>query len=341
MFSSCAQRRSFSQVDDDMDIDCAHLHCDKNTLQKTLARYGAAIIPNVLDTHACSGLQQEVWRFFETITADLPEPLLRNNPNTWKKAIQALQPLHGMLFQWYGVGQAKYAWDVRTHPEVVDVFAKLWDCTAEDLLVSFDGVGFQPAPETTGIGWHRNDWLHVDQSYTWQSFCSAQAWVTALDVRPGDATLTFLEGSHLLSKDFAAAFPEIAKCTDNWHKFSDKELLFYGDCIQRNIVCPAGSMVVWDSRTVHAGRCPSRGRETPNERCVVYVSYQPRAIASKTNLAKKIVAYETNRTTCHLASAPKLFPKGPRRYGNPEPPIRATSPAVLTPLGRRLAGYDS
>ncbi len=39
------------------------------------------------------------------------------------------------------------------NPKVVDVFAKIWDCKHEELLVSFDASSFHLPPEDTNRGY--------------------------------------------------------------------------------------------------------------------------------------------------------------------------------------------
>ena len=72
-------------------------------------------------------------------------------------------PLHGMLVQYWGVGQSQFVWDIRQNPKVAAVFAKLWDVEPEELLVSFDGLSCHLSPEVTNKGYFRdNMWMHFD-----------------------------------------------------------------------------------------------------------------------------------------------------------------------------------
>lgn len=43
--------------------------------------------------------------------------------------------LSGGLFHRYGVAHEQFAWDIRSEPAVIDVFASIWG--TEELLVSF------------------------------------------------------------------------------------------------------------------------------------------------------------------------------------------------------------
>ena len=49
----------------------------------------------------------------------------------------------------------------------------------------------------------------------------------------------------------------------------------------------AGSLVLWDSRTMHQGIQSVKDRETPKPRCVVYVCQKPRSGASDDDIKRR------------------------------------------------------
>jgi Phytanoyl-CoA dioxygenase (PhyH) len=315
-----------------------------------LARMGVGILPSLLDAEACKAMREGAAAMFRDL---IDEPM----PHVLYK----LYPIHGMLLQHWGVGQAQWVWDVRTHPAVAQAFADLWQCDPTELICSFDGLSYAPPHEITKRGYYRgNDWFHCDQRYTQPNARQPQAqrvnhqqavaeavecyqgWVTAHDVRPGDATLTYLEGSHLLHREFAATFPEaVEKSKSDWLKLDEKQLAWYKErCPVRTVVCPAGSLVLWDSRTIHAGKEALKDRAQPNERLVVYVCMTPREKATKAVLKKRIAAFEAQRMTTHWPHRCKLFPLSPRTYGGELPPVRKLPMPVLNELGRCLVGYE-
>lgn len=311
----------------------------KDHLLETIEKYGVAILPSVLDDDECSQLVSGLWDYFETLTGCWPTPLNRTRQETWKH-IYSLFPLHSMLFQHFSVGQSQACWDLRQNEKIIDIFAGLWKCKPEDLLVSFDGVSFSLPPEVTKRGWnHENTWYHTDQSFTRNNLECIQSWVTGLDVNEGDATLAFLEGSNRFHGEFAKHFQK--KDKSDWYKLEKIEEQFYVEkgCTPMKIRCPKGSMVFWDSRTIHCGAEPLKTRKTPNSRAIVYLCYTPRSRATNANLRKKIKAFEELRTTNHYPHKPKLFSWVPRTYGNDMPPINNVPPPILKPIGRRLVGY--
>lgn len=308
-------------------------------IRETIDKYGVAIVPSVLDENECNEMKEGMWNTLEQWTADWDMQINRDNPESWKQ-IKHLFPKHSMLIQQYGLGHADFIWRLRQNPKCVGLFADLWKCTPDDLLVSFDAASFHMPPEVTNIGWHRNTWFHVDQSPCRPQFECIQSWVTAFDVNDGDATLAILEGSNKYHEEFGKYFNITSK--DDWYKFDkEEEKQFYNErgCRPVCIKCPRGSMVFWDSRTAHCGVEAMKGRSAPNTRCVVYLCYMPRTGVTSAVLKKKMKAFEERRMTSHWANRVKLFPKMPYTYGAEIKKVRDLDLPFITPLGRRLAGY--
>lgn len=306
-----------------------------NDLKSTLDEFGVAIIPNVLSEQEINNQRSGVCDYLEHITQNFEVPFDRGDQETWKSMYEIL-PAHSMLMQHFGIGQSQYVWDIRQNPKVVDIFSKLWE--TQELLVSFDGASFHLPPEVTGRGWFRNLWLHSDQSYARNDFECVQSWVTAYDVDEGDGTLAILEGSHKHHKRFSQQFGITER--KDWYKLSSEEInayLEYG-CPLKYITCPAGSMVFWDSRTIHCGVEPVKGREKANFRNVVYICMTPKELCKLGALKRKITHFRNLRTTNHWPHKPIVFAKTPRTWGKALPNIKSIDPPKLTPLGEKLVG---
>jgi len=313
--------------------------CTKETLKDTLKQYGVAVIPGVLSEGESAGVVSGMWDFFEHITQGWEVPISRSDEATWR-GIYSLYPVHSMLFQHWGIGQAQVSWDVRQNPKIVDIFSHFWGCKNEELLVSFDGLSFNIPPESTNRGWNRNNtWYHSDQCFKRNGLECVQSWVTGLDVKDGDATLAFYEGSHQYHKELAQKF-EIESKVD-WYKLNKEEEQFYRDkgCEIKKIMCPKGSVVFWDSRTIHCGVEAARWRVGRNFRSVVYLCYHPRELATQAYLGKKRKAFTDLRTTNHWPARGRLFPKNPRTYGGEIPETTPVTAPTVTQLGQKLAGF--
>ena len=317
-----------------------YLASTKEDIDTMLENYGVAIVPNVLSETECKHLEDGMWTMLEQLTSPFDKPIKRDDATSWKSLVK-LYPMHSMLIQHWKVGHSQPVWDVRQNPNVIQTFANLWNVEPNQLLTSFDGISFHMAPEKINRGWFRNNWLHTDQSYTRPNKECIQGWVTARDVNDGDGTLTFLKGSHKLHANVAHKFDITDKA--DWMKLSPEITDYYVNemnCPQECIKCPKGSLVLWDSRTIHCGREPTRGRSQENTRCVVYVCMTPRQLATKAGLKKRIKAFEVGRMTTHWPHKPKLFGVYPRTYGGPLPEVNNIPIPSLTQAGRALVGYD-
>lgn len=328
----------------DMYADSERFRCTPQTLAATLEEHGVAILPALLDAAECRVLQEGVWHFFEHITSGWKTPFRHADPASWNQLFSLL-PSHAMLHQHWSIGHAQFAWDARQNPKVVGAFAALWQCEPEELIVSFDGSSYHLPPETTKRGWYKgNSWLHTDQRLSDSRFLCAQSWVTPLEVRPGDATLTFLHGSHKHHAEFAERFG-LKGLKKDWHMLETQaEHDFFFEekqCAQRCVACPAGSLVLWDSRTMHCGIEAMADREGgPNERMAIYVCMVPRRRADPKQMRKKQDAFQQLRTTSHWPERAKLFGKFPRTYGAHDlPNVTQIGPPKLTELGMKLAGF--
>jgi hypothetical protein len=302
-------------------------------LRELLERDGFLIIPSVLDDAECDAMVSGMWDYLEHITQKWERPIRREDETTWREFYK-LFPKHSMLLQHFEIGHAQFSWDVRQNPKIVEIFQTLWE---EDLLVSFDGASFHLPPEITGRGWHKNTWYHCDQSFARPDFECVQGYVTGVDVEEGDATLSLFKGSHKLH----SAFKEAHGITDkkDWYKLNAEEQMFYNDCEIVNIQCPKGSVVLWDSRTIHCGIEARKGRANPKLRIITYLCYMPRSMATPANLKKKKQAFTDRRTTSHYPCKVKLFSKLPYTYGAPIPTCEPLPEPNLTELGKRLAGF--
>jgi ectoine hydroxylase-related dioxygenase (phytanoyl-CoA dioxygenase family) len=312
--------------------------CNIDTLQETLDKYGVAIIPNILNSSECEKMVSGLWDYFEHITQKWENPINRENSLSWR-GIYDLFPMHSMLLQHFNVGHSQVVWDIRQNEKIITPFEKLWNCSKDELLVSFDGLSFSMPPEETNRGWFRNTWYHSDQSFSRNNFECIQSWVTALDIEPGDATLAFYERSHKYHGEFAKKFNITGK-TD-WYKLSQDEEQFYIEkgCLEKKISCPKGSMVFWDSRTIHCGTTVTKGRENPKHRAVIYLCYRPRKFSTSDKLIKKQKAFNELRMTTHWPCKVILFPKNPRTYGKPILETVQIPPPNLTNIGKKLAGF--
>lgn len=311
-------------------------------VKSKLAEFGVCVIPRLLDKEECALMERGAWQWLEEATQLLPIPVEKEAPDTWKSFFE-LVPSHAMLLQHWGIGHARWLWEVRSNRKVMEVFASLWNTSLDELITSFDGAAIHLPHEVTRRGFYRgNTWLHTDQSYAREGMECVQSWVTARKVRAGDATLAFIPGSHQLHGAFASRFGPLVVQSRDWFKLNEVQQRWYEDqtgSLPHFIKCPRGSMVLWDSRLIHSGSEAMRTRPVANIRTVAYVCMTPRRLASDKTLKKRVQAFEANRTSSHWPHKLHVFGKLPRTYGNPVPRVFVGRPHVPSSVERRLIGY--
>lgn len=290
---------------------------DLSNLWDVLQEHGVAILPGVLSPEECDDNLQHVHRFYENLTRKMKKPYNHEDPSTYK-TLGELHKLHSMLFQSYGVGQCQGSWNVRQNPKIFEAFKTLWQ--DEDLLTSMDGLSYQIAPERVpgnraDSGFFKNTWFHTDQSYSRNDLECIQGQVPLLDVAPGDATLMVLEGSHRFHKAFAERFG--SGNLSDWFLLESggkdrgegyKEFYKAMGCTERRISCPRGSLILWDSRTIHCGSEPLRNRPNSDHwRAVIYVCMTPRKFCTEDNMNSRIRAFQELQTTSHWPHRINIF----------------------------------
>ena len=310
-----------------------------------IAEKGVAVIPNILTPEEITQSRNEMWSMLSQLTENSDYHIKRDETNSWKH-LRKLIPLHSMLLKYWGIGHSQFLWNIRQNENVANVFSHLWETPKENLLVSFDGTSIHMPPEITKFGfYHQNDWLHTDQSFkpSMHGLKCIQGMVNIYNTNCGDATLKIMEGSNKYHTEFHDHFPYAAeKYKTNWCKLTPEELMFYEDkgCQLHNVIAPAGSIVLWDSRTVHQGMECIKGRQFPSLRTVAYICMTPRNWATPKNIEKKQKTFNERRMTSHWPHIIKLEGKNPHMYGNPLPTDISTLPEPqLTPLGMKLAGF--
>jgi hypothetical protein len=335
-------------------------------VREVLERDGVCVIPNVITGEELEAMRDGMWDTLGHLTQNLDTPVSRD-PSTWH-AFQQLKPLRHTMLHDFGIGQAQVCWDVRQNPRVAEVFARVWGVPVEKLLTSTDGMtvhfpdelippgarhpsaldeqGTAAVQKVAFYGGPATDWFHVDQDPAAVGLLCVQGLVTAWDVNDGDATLAVLRGSHHHLADYAREFElKMGKSSNGFHRIPDGPRRAFFDargCERVSVRCPAGSLVLWDSRTTHCGSLPQRGRATPAIRFVVYVCMLPRPADERERkevLDRKQQVLAQQGTTSHWPLGEKVFPRASTCTSTGKA-IPSLPPPVLTPLGRILAGLD-
>ena len=287
----------------------------------SIRRYGFCVIKDVLSNDESVNLFNGITNTLSYVTSQLPVPFDINNTNTWN-TLKSLRPVKGMIFQNWGLGHCQELWNLRCNQKIIDIFNLLYGYPigSKELLVSYDAFSFQCPPEYTGNDdFEINKWYHYDQSLERQNFECLQSWIAATDTYDGDATLAVMIYSHNLHSQIKQIIPGFSSNGDFVMLNEYIDLFKSFGCIEHRVKCPKGSLVIWDSRLLHYGAKPLKGRPNHNFRCVAYLSYTPRFLGNEKDIKRKseIIGKRGSngylRTTNHWPHRPIMFPEIPSR----------------------------
>lgn len=134
-----------------------------------------------------------------------------------------------------------------------------------------------------------------------------------------DTALMVLNASHKLHADFLNPILKRDKKTypgaKNWLKLDAEQFDWYTkheNVHEVRVAAPAGSLVLWDSRTVHqSGRMALPAETERHDRHVVYVCQTHIDRCTPSTLQKRRKYAAEGRSTAHWPHHVKVFPKGP------------------------------
>lgn len=276
-------------------------------------------------------MRNGTWDTIEHITKNFTMPINRNNKDTWKTAFDIIST-QNLTIRNSSICHAQYVWDIRQNKKITNIFAKIHDIADEDLLCTFEETSILMPHEPFELKWNNNvnfKNLHTFRSFTSYNFPIIRSFVTAYDINNGDSTLCFLESSNKYHEEFCKTFM-IGYHPNAVFLQNDDHLKFFEDrnCLKKSIRCPAGSIVLWDMRTMQFDRNPSNYRKHENLRSVSYICMLPRSLSTPAQRQLKIKAFKRMTITNYMSiySERSVGKKVPR--------------PKLTFLGKRLAGFD-
>jgi hypothetical protein len=270
------------------------------------------------------------------------------------------RPTNRVPFRWKAV--------LRTAP----YFAELWNVNEEDLIASMDRICFVPYERLKMTARNEFGWPHLDQSREGRRgpLKCVQGLVTFNPIGPGEVALVVYQNSH---KHHARFFTERVEHDADRNKTSLKKdfcklteqdrawYLAQPGVEEVRVHAPEGSLILWDSRTVHHALPPlDNTQRSMMDRYVLYSCMVPRAWAKPSAIAKRIQHFENGRSTPHWPHDGLSFPSKPRVYSKEDRETMidpAFDPKTRQPLDaffaafqenpsecallRRLIGYDA
>jgi ectoine hydroxylase-related dioxygenase (phytanoyl-CoA dioxygenase family) len=295
---------------------------------------GVAVIPNILNNDECISFRNEIWDEIKYVSKNRFDI---NNLDTWNEFYN-FNPFQSMLLHHYSLGHMQPIWNIRQHPNVIQVFEKIWNIDSSELLVSFDGLSIHLPPEKTNRGFYNNNgdnWFHTDQSSNKIGKHCIQGLINLYPVNDGDATLSIIEKSHLKHESFF--IDNSIKNKSDWYQLKDNDIDYFKNNNQYAIKADIGSIILWDSRTFHQGIGSNKNREKENFRMVIYITMLPRStIKDPKILIKKQKAFQNLKITSHWANNVYTFPKKPQ---NCLADFNIIRKPILNNIGLKLAGF--
>lgn len=251
---------------------------------------GFCIITNILDNDEIKFAQEKFFQWYNS-TPNLAEQHLKVNPHN--------------IMKYHEAAHQEFAWFIRTNPKVIDVFKKIYN--TDELVTSFDGCCYYP--KNTKLS--TNCWTHTDISPKLSKDMNCiQGFISLTDNK--DNSLIIYEGSNKLHSTY---FKEknMEKESNNWQKI-DKNYLRKLDHTRLVLNVPAGSLVLWDSRTFHQNIMQNKNEE----RLVQYVCYLPKNHKKNTKSMKekRLLYFNQRRLTSHYPYPIRVVSKQPNTYGD-------------------------
>jgi hypothetical protein len=307
-----------------------------------LEQKGYAVVPGIFTTVQCTEALDAFWQVLTGASGGrIQRPRSAADWAKFKKGGNWPSEMHGILAN----GEWAHLPMVRAmraeNPRACYVFMRLYGCQAHELKQSNDRVNFQAPAEwmphslkkvpKAQLGLEDASWLHCDQALVKSGRHCIQGLLTLTPAtQTGDASLELLPYSHLLHPHIEKLIGRQltpAQAREDWLKFSDEEkqrlqrvVRFVADdgtehaLFDRfiSVEAEAGSLLLWDSRTLHQGGCIRAHAGAPRldptrPRFVVYICMQPiwggvERLAEKQRKKMKN-SFEKRRATSHWPGA--------------------------------------
>ena len=192
----------------------------------------------------------------------------------------------------------------------------------DKLQSSFDGGSIYPNWKFLPNERTKPSWLHIDQGHSLKDINCSQALLTLLPANETTGSLLVVPKSHKRHPEILGSIPYTKKNYIPLNKDNEIHKKIVEDTGLHLVSAPAGSLIVWNSRTIHSNTCALK-KPTSNEaylRLAIYVCMMPTREDEETLKFRKEALdnyYQTNHWTFkpaikkeHLAyPRHKNFPK--------------------------------
>lgn len=294
-------------------------------LRSTLAEHGVCLVTDVLDLQECLHLE-DLWN------TDLANVLGIAKNDTNKTAIKCFRKQGASAWpqEWSnvlgkkgvasqrGLPHGAFAWSSRMHPRVRKTFADIFQTSVDNMVVGLDCV-FWSGTDASATESNK-EWLHCDQNHrtglTWP--CVQGVLYVWPSEGKGTSTTVVWPGSHQdvydrIMEDSAAIKRgksmggQSIKLSQLNNAGLRKALTDEAMVACRRVPCPAGSLLLWDSRTIHQGWAGGPRLAQP-------VCWEPRQRreSDPAALARKVFMCAAGLPSSHSSAEARVHGMAPR-----------------------------
>jgi len=280
---------------------------------------GYVVIENIIPKEECEQITSLFWDYIEGLNSKLS----RQNQLNWMDPFEWPINTRGLI-QHYNVGFQKFTIKARNY--IKKAFEIVYG--TDKLISSFDGISFSKRPKVFKYAdlkhWHEKKWdkddLHVDQTH--KGFRCIQGGAAIINQAKDGHVFICIPGSHKFHDELV---DKIAKndpksISGDWYKINndDKNWIKDKDLDIIRVPMKAGSVVLWDSRLMHASTswCKSSIKEIDIPfRLQIFACMKNSSYLTEKEKIKRNKAYIEGRTCRHIPDKVTLFGKNPRMYG--------------------------
>jgi hypothetical protein len=248
--------------------------CSALEMREVLCKYGVCLVTGVLTTNECQQMEL-LWR------DDLLAVIDQQNMSSQTEAVMEDVKLHGInrwpakwceslgkrgVVSQRGLAHGKFAWQSRLHPNVRHVFSTLFGVDSKDMTTGLD-CPFWASLEVSSVSKPNLQWLHCDRNdhkYSRATEEKGSCVQGVLYIRgsttENDSTTVVWPGSHREVYNKMIQDPAMKLAKSNSQQLNNLqddvtrcELLQQARVKAKRVPCPPGSLLLWDSRTVHQG----------------------------------------------------------------------------------------
>lgn len=250
------------------------------SIREELKMNGCVVIKNVLSKEDVKITKQYVYDWLNENGIDV------HDPSTWhffsKDYFHMSHSIHGMMAD----GPCMFIKPVlyaKLQSGLINFMSRFYNLSSRELAIEHGGLFFRFPPELhhvknepfNGFRHSKDEWFHTDMGCL-QPGKEFRSTIIIEDCNyESDHTFTFLSKSHLCHDEFILQNKHIQ---EGLYQLNKNEVEWFQDrgCERARACAPAGSLILWHPKTIHATENPSIGRKHIRERIIIYGSLIPR-----------------------------------------------------------------